>query len=79
MRHLHRSKVTAQVSGAAPDLGSIAGVHDAAVDGQSVSCTVDPEALPAVLEALTSAGIVALSSTPPSLEELFLDAYRGQQ
>ena len=40
--------------------------------------TVDPDALAAVLEALTAAGIVALSSTPPSLEELFLDAYRGQ-
>ena len=29
-----------------------------------------------VLTALTSAGVTTLTSTPPSLEELFLDAYR---
>jgi ABC-2 type transport system ATP-binding protein len=41
-----------------------------------VSCTVDPDGLPVVLEALTRAGVRTLTSTPPSLEELFLDAYR---
>jgi ABC-2 type transport system ATP-binding protein len=51
-------------------------VHDVAVEGPQVSCTVDPDALPAVLTALTTAGVTALTSTPPSLEELFLDAYR---
>jgi len=76
MRHLHRSKVVARVTGTPPDLPALPGVHDAAVDGRTVTCTVDPEALPAVLEALTRAGISALTSTPPSLEELFLDAYR---
>jgi len=29
-----------------------------------------------VLTALNAAGLVSLTSTPPSLEELFLDAYR---
>jgi ABC-2 type transport system ATP-binding protein len=29
-----------------------------------------------VLTALTAAGLRTLTSTPPSLEELFLDAYR---
>jgi ABC-2 type transport system ATP-binding protein len=51
-------------------------VHDVQVEGQWVSCTVDPEGLPAVLEALTRSGVRALTSTPPTLEELFLDAYR---
>jgi len=76
MRHLHRSKVTAQVSGTPPELAGIDGVHDSTIDGQTLTCSVDPEALPGVLEALTAAGIVALTSAPPSLEELFLDAYR---
>ena len=76
LRHLHRSKVVATVSGAVPDLRGTAGVHDVAVDGPQVGCTVDPDALPGVLAALTDAGVVALTSTPPSLEELFLDAYR---
>jgi len=77
LRRLRRSKITAVVDGQVPDLTRI-GVHDLAVDGQKVSCTVDPDALPAVLTALTGAGVQSLTSAPPSLEELFLDAYRQQ-
>ncbi|MBO0841974.1 MAG: ABC transporter ATP-binding protein [Nocardioides sp.] len=77
LRKLHRSKVSAQVSGAVPELDG-PGVHDLTVSGSTVTCTVDPEGLPAVLSALTSAGVLSLTSTPPSLEELFLDAYREQ-
>jgi ABC-2 type transport system ATP-binding protein len=76
MRHLHRSRVRAEVVGTPPDLTGLAGVHDLRVEGDTVSCTVGPEALPAVLGALTSAGVRTLTSTPPTLEELFLDAYR---
>ena len=78
MRHLHRSKVRAEVVGRVPDLSGVPGVHELAVDGSVVSCTVEPEGLPAVLTALTGAGVRTLTSTPPSLEELFLDAYRGE-
>ena len=76
LRHLRRTRLEATFSGAAPDLALLPGVHDAAVDGSSLSCTVEPEALPLVLEALTRAGVRSLTSTPPSLEELFLEAYR---
>jgi ABC-2 type transport system ATP-binding protein len=78
MRHLHRSKVRAEVVADVPDLSGVRGVHDLVVDGSVVSCTVEAEALPAVLTALTTAGVRTLTSTPPSLEELFLDAYRGE-
>jgi ABC-2 type transport system ATP-binding protein len=77
LRHLHRSHVRAEVSGAVPDLAGLPGVYDVAVEDQTIGCTVDPEGLPLVLEALTRAGVRTLSSTPPTLEELFLDAYRG--
>ncbi|QGN34161.1 ABC transporter ATP-binding protein [Microlunatus sp. Gsoil 973] len=77
LRRLRRSKIIAVVDGRVPDLSG-PGVHDLLVDGQSVSCTVEPEALPGVLAALTAAGVQSLTSTPPSLEELFLDAYRQQ-
>ena len=65
--------------GAVPDLSGTPGVHDLSVDGSVVSCTVAPEALPAVLTAITAAGVRSLTSTPPTLEELFLDAYRGRE
>ena len=77
MRHLHRSNVRAEVSSVPPDLSRIPGVHDVVVDGRVVSCSVSPEGLPQVLAALTAAGVLSLTSAPPSLEELFLDAYRS--
>jgi polyether ionophore transport system ATP-binding protein len=76
MRHLHRSRVRAEVVGEVPDLAAVPGVHDLSVDGSTVTLTVDPDGLPAVLTALTGAGVRSLTSTPPTLEELFLDAYR---
>jgi ABC-2 type transport system ATP-binding protein len=78
MRHLHRSRVRAEVVGTPPDLSAIPGVHELSVEGSVVSCGVDAEALPQVLKALTAAGVRTLTSTPPTLEELFLDAYRGR-
>ena len=42
-----------------------------------VQASVDPAGLPLLLRALDGAGVVALTSTPPTLEELFLDAYRS--
>jgi ABC-2 type transport system ATP-binding protein len=77
LRHLHRSKVAATVAGAVPDLAALPGVHDVAVEGPQVSCTVEPGALAGLLAALTEAGVTSLTSAPPSLEELFLDAYRA--
>jgi polyether ionophore transport system ATP-binding protein len=76
MRHLHRHNVRAEVTGSVPDLAGITGVHDATVDGQVVTCSVDPDAMADVLGALTAAGVRSLTSTPPTLEELFLDVYR---
>ncbi|GAB3667970.1 ABC transporter ATP-binding protein [Nocardioides korecus] len=76
LRHLRRSHVRAEVAGETPTLTGLAGVHDVVADGRHLSCTVDAAGLPALLEALTRAGVRALTCTPPSLEELFLDAYR---
>ena len=76
LRHLRRSHVRAEVTEAAPTLTGLVGVHDVVVDAHHVACTVDAAGLPGLLEALTRAGVRALTCTPPSLEELFLDAYR---
>ncbi len=76
LRHLRRNRVRAEVSGEVPDLSGIEGVHDVEVDGRVVAASVDPAGLPVLLTALTGAGVLTLTSTPPTLEELFLDAYR---
>ena len=77
LRHLRRNRVRAEVAGDVPDVSGIDGVHDVEVDGRVVSASVDPAGLPGLLAALTSAGVQSLTSTPPTLEELFLDAYRA--
>lgn len=77
LRHLRRNRVRASVSGALPDLSALPGLHEVSVHGQVVTCSVDPAGLPLLLKALNDAGIESLTSTPPTLEELFLDAYRS--
>jgi ABC-2 type transport system ATP-binding protein len=77
MRHLRRSKVVAELAGPVPDLSGITGVSDVRVEGATVTCSVAPEAMTALLAALSAAGVRALSSAPPTLEELFLEAYRS--
>ena len=78
LRHLRRSRITATVSRVPEGLDTLAGVHDLSVEDHTFACTVEPEALPEVLQRLTQAGVTALTSAPPTLEELFLDAYRSQ-
>jgi ABC-2 type transport system ATP-binding protein len=77
LRHLRRTRVSAVLKGPAPDLTSIPGVHELRLDSDRVTASVDPEGLPPLLVALSAAGIESLTSAPPSLEELFLDAYRA--
>jgi ABC-2 type transport system ATP-binding protein len=72
MRHLRRNSLRAEIAGTVPDLSAIAGVQDASVDGQMVTCSVDPEAMSGVLSALTAAGVESLTCTPQTLEELLV-------
>jgi ABC-2 type transport system ATP-binding protein len=75
LRHLRRNHVRAQVTGTLRT--DLPGVHDLRVVDGSVTCAVDPDGLPGLLAALDAAGVDSLTCTPPSLEELFLDAYRS--
>ncbi|XAS75654.1 ABC transporter ATP-binding protein [Dermatophilaceae bacterium Sec6.4] len=74
LRHLRRTHLRAEVSH--PGELNLVGVHDLCIQGAAVVCTVEPDMLAGVLTELTRAGIRDLTCTPPTLEELFLDAYR---
>ncbi|ABL81718.1 MULTISPECIES: ABC transporter ATP-binding protein [unclassified Nocardioides] len=78
LRHLTRTSVTAEVTGPAQDLGTLAGVHDLHIDGTRVRFGVDGAGLPDVLSFLGSAGVRYIVCRPPSLEELFLRHYETQ-
>jgi ABC-2 type transport system ATP-binding protein len=75
LRHLSRTEVIAELHGTPPDLTALPGVHDVTVQGNRITCHVEPAAFDAVVQALAGAGIAALSSRPPTLEELFLQHY----
>ena len=61
----------------APDVSGVAGVLDARVDGPMVRCRVDGPVAP-LLALLAEAGAERVVSREPSLEELFLTYYAGQ-
>ncbi|WP_447038347.1 ATP-binding cassette domain-containing protein [Streptomyces sp. DSM 118878] len=85
LRHLTRTSVTAELTGPPDGLSSLPGVHDLAVatqksveggPGHRVKLQVDTDKLGAVLTSLADSGIRSLTSTPPTLEELFLRHYQ---
>lgn len=77
MRHLTRTAITATLPAGSVDgvLAGLAEVHDVRVDGDEVAFSVDAKHLAAALAHLADAGVQALHSQPPSLEELFLRHY----
>jgi ABC-2 type transport system ATP-binding protein len=75
LRHLTRTSVTAEVTTVPHGLDRIDGVHDLAVNEHRIAAQVEPHAMDALMQALSTAGIRSLTSQPPTLEELFLRHY----
>ncbi|MCX4981812.1 ABC transporter ATP-binding protein [Streptomyces sp. NBC_00572] len=78
LRHLTRTSVTAELAAAPNGLAHLPGVHDLDVVGHRVKLQVDTDKLDAVLRSLTASGVRSLTSTPPTLEELFLRHYADE-
>jgi ABC-2 type transport system ATP-binding protein len=78
MRHLTRVLVEAELTRPAA-IDGMAGVHELAVTGTTVSCRVDRAALDEVVGRLHQAGIQSLNVRPPTLEELFLRHYSPER
>ena len=78
LRHLTRTSVTAELAGPPNGLARLPGVHDLDVRGRRVRLQVDTDHLDAVLRSLSESGVRSLTSTPPTLEELFLRHYQDE-
>ncbi|MEV6940654.1 ABC transporter ATP-binding protein [Streptomyces sp. NPDC051172] len=78
LRHLTRTSVTAELAGPPNGLAHLPGVHDLVVQGRRVRLQVDTDQLGAVLRQLSESGVRSLTSTPPTLEELFLRHYQDE-
>ncbi|MFI0905695.1 ATP-binding cassette domain-containing protein [Streptomyces sioyaensis] len=76
LRHLTRTSVVAELAGRPNGLAGLPGVHGLEIRGQRVTFQVDTDKLDAVLRSLGTSGVRSLTSTPPTLEELFLRHYQ---
>jgi ABC-2 type transport system ATP-binding protein len=82
LRHLTRTSVSAELAGRPDGIDQLPGLNDLVVDdaadgGSRVRCEVDSDQLDALLRLLVAAGVRTLVSQPPTLEELFLRHYAG--
>lgn len=75
MRARLRTSVVAELRGSPECVQAVRGVHDLAVEGNRLTCTVEADSLDALLEALSRCGVTSLTTQPPSLEQLFLEHY----
>ncbi|WP_432096885.1 ABC transporter ATP-binding protein [Streptomyces sp. bgisy100] len=76
LRHLTRTSVSAELAGPPNGLSRLPGVHDLDIQGRRVRLQVDTDKLDGVLRQLSESGVRSLTSTPPTLEELFLRHYQ---
>ena len=79
LRHLALTAVSADLTNVPEGLADLPGVHDVVVQGQRISASVEAKGMPALMAALSAGGVTALTSAPPTLEELFLRHYREAQ
>jgi ABC-2 type transport system ATP-binding protein len=56
-------------------LGDLPGVHDASIDHTRARFSIDTGELNRILEYLTDFEVRTLTSSPPTLEELFMRHY----
>jgi ABC-2 type transport system ATP-binding protein len=75
LRQLTRTSVVAETERPPDGLERLPGVHGLSVHGARVEFDVDTQHLSAAIARLGEAGLRALRSSPPTLEELFLRHY----
>jgi len=75
LRHLTRTSVSVETDRVVTGLDGLSGIHGATSDDRRVEFDVDSDHLDAAIAHLSGFGIRALTSHPPTLEELFLRHY----
>ena len=79
LRHLARTTVSADLTTVPIGLADLAGVHDVLVQGQRITASVQPKGMAELMAALGAVVVTAMTSQPPTLEELFLSHYQKAQ
>jgi ABC-2 type transport system ATP-binding protein len=79
LRHLALTTVSADVASVPEGIADLPGVHDVVVQDQRITASVEASGMAALMAALGAGGVTALTSAPPTLEELFLRHYQKVQ
>ncbi|MEP7018928.1 MAG: ABC transporter ATP-binding protein [Actinomycetota bacterium] len=79
LRHLALTSVSAILTRVPLNLADLPGVHDLVVKGQRITASVEPRGMAELMAALGRGGVTAMTSQPPTLEELFLRHYQKAQ
>jgi ABC-2 type transport system ATP-binding protein len=75
LRHLTRTSIAVETSSPLSGIEALPGVHDVLVEDHHARFDVDTAQLDAVMRRLAPLGVRSLTSTPPTLEEMFLRHY----
>jgi ABC-2 type transport system ATP-binding protein len=75
LRHFTRTSVAVETSKPILGLEGMTGIHNLSVEGTKVNFQVDAGELDRIMQHVTSFGLRSLTSTPPTLEELFMSHY----
>lgn len=75
LRHLTRTAISVETNRPIDNLERIGGIHGLNINGTRIDFHVDTTQLDTVMQYLVQYGIRSLTSTPPSLEELFMRHY----
>ncbi len=78
LRHLTRTTFSVVLRSDPSALGQVAGVHDLVVTDHRATFEVESDRVDAVVEAIAGLGVEAISSQPPTIEELFMRHYREE-
>jgi len=79
LRHLTRTSIAVETTQPLTGLDALPGVHDLVLADHSARFDVDTAQLDAVIRRLSTLGVRALTSTPPTLEEMFLRHYGDEE
>lgn len=79
LRHLTRNRMTIQTEKPIENLSEVPGIHDVEERDGLIHFHVDSEELDNIIKYISPFGIMKLESAPPTLEDLFMRHYQGEE
>jgi ABC-2 type transport system ATP-binding protein len=79
LRHLTRTSISVETARPVTGLDNLPGVHDAVFEDHHARFDVDTQGLEPVMQRLATLGVRSITSTPPTLEEMFLRHYGDEK